>query len=263
MISVCSSLDSSRATQALQRLLDNADTISNIVDLAGVPIHPAQTDFWGSGEAAAGVGAPSLLCVVRLLLIMPGASIAIDDCYELWESGFVSIPYNFELRELQPQLQKLLQGSATESQEGATNEARPDLYPDAEAAVPESSSDEWKHSRYYLDDAPAMDGSASAITAATMTAEALAGVPTDPPFSSNHYSGISESAEPGDWPLRMAAAAPQAHCAVQSQIVCRPGRAFRKHEALSVQARRWRGTYMRCPEIACQSHSKARWATLK
>ena len=45
VISVCSSLDSSRATQALQRLLDNADTISDMVDLAGVPIHPAQTGF--------------------------------------------------------------------------------------------------------------------------------------------------------------------------------------------------------------------------
>ena len=26
-----------------------------------------------------------------------GASIAIDDCYELWESGFISIPYNFQV----------------------------------------------------------------------------------------------------------------------------------------------------------------------
>ena len=25
-----------------------------------------------------------------------GASIAIDDCYELWESGFISIPHNFQ-----------------------------------------------------------------------------------------------------------------------------------------------------------------------
>ena len=39
---------------------------------------------------------------------LTGASIAIDDCYELWESGFISIPYDFDVSELQPQLQKLL-----------------------------------------------------------------------------------------------------------------------------------------------------------
>ena len=37
VISVCSSLDSSRATEALQRLLENADTIMGMVDLAGAP----------------------------------------------------------------------------------------------------------------------------------------------------------------------------------------------------------------------------------
>lgn len=42
------------------------------------------------------------------LLLCAGASIAIDDCYELWESGFISIPYNFNLKDLQPQLQRLL-----------------------------------------------------------------------------------------------------------------------------------------------------------
>jgi hypothetical protein len=37
-----------------------------------------------------------------------GASLAIDDCYEVWGSGFISIPYDFTLQELQPQLMKLL-----------------------------------------------------------------------------------------------------------------------------------------------------------
>lgn len=37
-----------------------------------------------------------------------GASLAIDDCYEVWGSGFISIPYNFELQDLQPQLTRLL-----------------------------------------------------------------------------------------------------------------------------------------------------------
>lgn len=29
---------------------------------------------------------------------LSGASIAIDDCYELWDSGFISIPYDFQAR---------------------------------------------------------------------------------------------------------------------------------------------------------------------
>ncbi len=201
--------------------------------------------------------------VVTLLLYMPGASIAIDDCYELWESGFVSIPYNFELRDLQPQLQKLLQGPAIESQEGAASEAAPDLYPEAGVAHPEGSSNEWKHSRYYLDGMPATDGSASASTAATLTAEALAGMPTESPFRSSCHSENSNSTQSGVWPLRMAAVAPLMKCAPQSRVVCRPGGASRKHEALSAQIRRWRGTHMRCPQVASQTPLNASWATLK
>ena len=42
-----------------------------------------------------------------------GASIAIDDCYELWESGFISIPHNFQVKDLRPELRKLLSPSTT------------------------------------------------------------------------------------------------------------------------------------------------------
>ena len=41
-----------------------------------------------------------------------GASIAIDDCYEVWESGFISIPYDFRLKDLKPKLRRLLGTSA-------------------------------------------------------------------------------------------------------------------------------------------------------
>jgi hypothetical protein len=43
-------------------------------------------------------------------------SLAIDDCYEVWESGFVSIPYNFTMVELQPQLRMLLGSGEGESE---------------------------------------------------------------------------------------------------------------------------------------------------
>lgn len=41
-----------------------------------------------------------------------GASLALDDCYEVWGSGFISIPYDFALQELRPQLARLLQAAA-------------------------------------------------------------------------------------------------------------------------------------------------------
>eukprot|EP00891_Asterochloris_glomerata_P005651 jgi/Astpho2/5651/gw1.00079.112.1_t len=70
VIRVCTNHDQSRVTGAAERLLQHAAAIRCSVDLSG-------------------------------------ASIAIDDCYELWESGFISIPYNFNLKDLQPQLQRL------------------------------------------------------------------------------------------------------------------------------------------------------------
>ncbi len=56
---------------------------------------------------------------IKQTVDLAGASIAIDDCYELWESGFISIPYDFEISELQPQLQKLL--AAGNARAAATN----------------------------------------------------------------------------------------------------------------------------------------------
>jgi hypothetical protein len=35
-------------------------------------------------------------------------TIAIDDCYDVWGSGIISIPWNFSMQELKPQLLKLL-----------------------------------------------------------------------------------------------------------------------------------------------------------
>uniref|UniRef100_A0A7S3QVQ9 DUF4460 domain-containing protein n=1 Tax=Dunaliella tertiolecta TaxID=3047 RepID=A0A7S3QVQ9_DUNTE len=59
--------------EAAMRLLDNADVIKQVVDLRG-------------------------------------ACIALDDCYEVWDSGFISIPYNFKIEELSNMLPKLQLG---------------------------------------------------------------------------------------------------------------------------------------------------------
>ncbi|PSC70243.1 hypothetical protein C2E20_6326 [Micractinium conductrix] len=49
---------------------------------------------------------------------LSGASLAIDDCYELWDSGFISIPHDFNMSDLQPKLIALL-GSGTGAGAGA------------------------------------------------------------------------------------------------------------------------------------------------
>ncbi len=46
--------------------------------------------------------------VIKASVSLAGASIAIDDCYEVWGSGFISIPYNFTVQELPSQLTRLL-----------------------------------------------------------------------------------------------------------------------------------------------------------
>ncbi len=134
---------------------------------------------------------------------MPGASIAIDDCYELWESGFVSIPYNFELRDLRPQLLKLLQGSTMSKSNSMSSEKLldndPGIQQDDTSAKVGSSGSEWEQIRHHMDELPAMKGSASADTAASLTAEALAGVPMDWPRQSGQSKSRDELMS-GNWP---------------------------------------------------------------
>ena len=119
-------------------------------------------------------------------MVVPGASIAIDDCYELWESGFVSIPYSFELRDLQPQLQKLLQGARAESHSTSDSEqlSNSKCDPDTDAQPAYTMGDQYKshHSREENQKAPFMEGSASADIAGSMSANALAGAPIESPF---------------------------------------------------------------------------------
>lgn len=45
---------------------------------------------------------------IRERVDLSGASIAIDNCYQMWEAGFLSIPHDFQLQELQPRLKKML-----------------------------------------------------------------------------------------------------------------------------------------------------------
>jgi hypothetical protein len=69
----------------------------------------------GDGSAVID-GAKRLLesaeAIKRSGIDLTGASLAIDDCYEVWGSGFISIPYDFELKDLQPQLTRLLGAGA-------------------------------------------------------------------------------------------------------------------------------------------------------
>lgn len=77
VVRICSSYDRHKVMEATARLLEAAPSIREAVDLTGV-------------------------------------SLAIDDCYDIWDSGFVSIPYDFSLSEIKPRLQTLLQAPGAE-----------------------------------------------------------------------------------------------------------------------------------------------------
>ncbi|KAG1674586.1 hypothetical protein FOA52_001835 [Chlamydomonas sp. UWO 241] len=46
--------------------------------------------------------------IIRQTVDLSGACIALDDCYEVWDSGFISIPYDFSVGEL-PAMVRMLQ----------------------------------------------------------------------------------------------------------------------------------------------------------
>lgn len=71
VVRVCSSHDQAKVLEAARRLIEAAPSLRATLDLSNV-------------------------------------SLAIDDCYDVWDSGFVSIPFDFALSDLQPQLRALL-----------------------------------------------------------------------------------------------------------------------------------------------------------
>ncbi|KAL3142186.1 hypothetical protein ABBQ38_002537 [Trebouxia sp. C0009 RCD-2024] len=71
IIRICSRKDHPSVTAPLQRLIQHGPTVRQAADLSGI-------------------------------------TIAIDDRYEVWGSGIISIPWNFRMQDLKPQLLKLL-----------------------------------------------------------------------------------------------------------------------------------------------------------
>ena len=131
----------------------------------------------------------------------------------------MSIPYNFELRDLQPQLQKLLQGATTGSRDSISSEefsdSETDYQQDELSAEVDLSGSEWDQARHHIDELPAMEGSASANTAASLTAEALAGVPMDWPMQSAQAQS-RDRLESGNWPSQIAESQPRGRTAALS-----------------------------------------------
>jgi len=56
--------------------------------------------------------------IIRQAVDLRGACIALDDCYEVWDSGFISIPYNFQIQEL-PAMVRMLQAGQRPQAAGA------------------------------------------------------------------------------------------------------------------------------------------------
>lgn len=85
VVRVCSSYDQHKVLEAAARLVEAAPSLRAAVDLSGI-------------------------------------SLAIDDCYDVWESGFISIPFDFSISDLQPQLQALLAPPAQEAAVSLTSD---------------------------------------------------------------------------------------------------------------------------------------------
>jgi hypothetical protein len=84
VVRVCSTYDQARVMEAAQRLLSAAPSIRASIDLTGV-------------------------------------SLAIDDCYDVWDSGFISIPYDFSIADLKPKLVALLTAPGKQSEGSVGN----------------------------------------------------------------------------------------------------------------------------------------------
>lgn len=95
VIRVCSTEDKTAAMEAARRLLADAAKIQSQVNLTN-------------------------------------ASIAIDDCYQVWESGFISIPYDFEVNDLRPKLSMLM---AADTRPSASERDRTSGYGDSDSGL--------------------------------------------------------------------------------------------------------------------------------
>ena len=57
--------------------------------------------------------------MIKSRLLVAGVTLAIDDCYDVWGSGIISIPWDFSVQDLKPQLLKLLGPSPSKSERPA------------------------------------------------------------------------------------------------------------------------------------------------
>jgi len=92
---------------ALKRFIDHAIDIRSAVDLTGASRTTAAPNPLArrclAGCAVSGVLAARLRSTLQsfghgYLRPCAGASIAIDDRFEIWDSGYISVPFNFQVR---------------------------------------------------------------------------------------------------------------------------------------------------------------------
>mmetsp|Transcript_35180 Transcript_35180/g.90006 ORF Transcript_35180/g.90006 Transcript_35180/m.90006 type:complete len:629 (+) Transcript_35180:339-2225(+) len=122
VIRVCSMLQQEKVLDGARRLLANAESIKQAVDLTG-------------------------------------ASIALDDCYELWDSGFISIPYDFSTSDLTPQLRRML--NSGEPEPAAVIDSVPEV--DAEVETKDEAEMETEAQAHAEADVPEPEPASAAV----------------------------------------------------------------------------------------------------
>ena len=56
---------------------------------------------------------------IRAVVDLRGCCLALDDCYEVWDSGFISIPFDFAIHELPEKVRMLKAGQRPSTSGGA------------------------------------------------------------------------------------------------------------------------------------------------
>lgn len=96
---------------------------------------------------------------IKQAVDLTGASIALDDCYELWDSGFISIPYDFSTSDLTPQLRRML--NSGEPEPAAVIDSVPEV--DAEVETKDEAEMETEAQAHAEADVPEPEPASAAV----------------------------------------------------------------------------------------------------
>lgn len=108
VVRVCSSYDQVRGTHCIYLFILYYSLLEQRMPHSYLEYQFIVVFYWQDKVLAAAQRLVEAAPYIRASVDLSGVSLAIDDCYDVWDSGFVSIPFDFSLSDIQPQLKALL-----------------------------------------------------------------------------------------------------------------------------------------------------------